>query len=80
MSYNVIIHIQNEDPIVAEMEKLPGLSDTMIAFTNPRKRDGKPIYYITEGSIAYIFPLSRIGFIEVMASEAEEQEIISFFR
>jgi hypothetical protein len=80
MAYTVIIHIQNEDPVVAEMEKLPGPSDTLIAFTNPRKRDGKPLYYITEGSVAYLFPLSRIAFIEVMASEAEEQEIISFFR
>ncbi len=80
MAYTVIVHIQNEDPIVAEMEKLPGLSDTMIAFINPRKRDGKPIYYITEGSVAYLFPINRIGFLEVMASEEEEQEIISFFR
>ena len=80
MSQTVIIHVQNEDPIIAEMEALPGPADTLVTFTNPRKRDGKPLYYITEGSIAYIFPLSRITFIEVMAPEATEEEIISFFR
>jgi len=80
MAHTVIIHILNEDPIVAEVEELPGPTDTSIAFTNPRKRDGKPVYYITEGSTSYIFPWHRISFIEVMAPETEEREIIEFFR
>lgn len=80
MAYTVIIHIQNEDPILAEMETLPAAADTLVSFSNPRKRDGKPLYYLTEGSVAYIFPLWRISFIEVMGSQAEEEEIVGFYR
>ena len=80
MSQMVVIHVQNEDPIIAEMEALPEPTHTMITIMNPRKRDGRPLHYITEGSVAYIFPVSRISFIEIMAPEATEEEIISFFR
>lgn len=80
MTITVIIHVHNEDPIMAEMESLPGPTDTMITVKAPRKRDGKPLYYITEGSVSYIFPLHRVSFIEVMASETEETEVVEFFR
>ncbi len=80
MSQIVVIHVPNEDPILAEVEALPAPTDTLIMITSPRKRDGKPLHYITQGSVACIFPLSRISFIEVMAPETEAEEIVSFFR
>ena len=80
MAETIIVHFTNEDPIVAEVEELPGRGDNFVQLTNPRRRDGKALHYITEGSVAYIFPLHRITFIEVMASEGTETEIIGFFR
>jgi hypothetical protein len=79
MSIEVIVHLQNEDPIVAELDELPQPEAQSIVLTNPRRRDGRSVHYITEGATAFIFPWTRISFIEVMAGE-EATEVVEFFR
>jgi hypothetical protein len=79
VSLEVIVHLHNEDPILAELEAMPNPADQSIILTNPRRRDGRSLHYITEGATAFIFPWTRISFIEVMAEE-EELEVIEFFR
>lgn len=76
---NVLIHLQNEDPVLGEMEALPGLSDTMIIVKHPRRRDGKDLHYLEANVSTVIWPVSRVNFIEVIPGE-EEEEIISFVR
>ncbi len=80
MARSVIIHLLNEDPIEAEMETLPAENATCILFTNPRKRDGKNVNWATPGARSFIFPMSRVNFIEVMTSKEEESSIIKHFR
>lgn len=75
----VLIHIQNEDPVLGEMDELPNPTDVMITVKNPRKRDGKDLAYIDPSVTTVIWPFSRVNFIEVMPSE-EEEEIITFVR
>jgi hypothetical protein len=79
MAIEVLVHLQNEDPILAELDDMPQPSDQSIVLTNPRRRDGQSVHYITEGATAFIFPWTRISFIEVMAAE-EEAEVVEFFR
>jgi len=79
MSMEVIIHVLNEDPILAEMETMPDPTHQSIVITNPRRRDGRPLHYVTEGARTFIFPWSRITFVEIMESE-EAKEIVEFFR
>ena len=75
----VLIHILNEDPILGEIENLPGVSDTFILVNNPRKKDGKDLANIVQNVTQVIWPISRCAFIEVIPGEDEEQ-IISFVR
>ena len=79
MAVEVILHLHNEDPILAEIEAMPGPTDQSIVISNPRRRDGRSLHYITEGATAFIFPWTRISFIEIMEAE-EAQEVIEFFR
>jgi hypothetical protein len=79
MSIEVILHLLNEDPILAELEELPDPTHQSIVITNPRRRDGRALHYVTEGARAFIFPLSRITFIEIMETE-EARDVIEFFR
>ena len=79
MSNTVIIHISNDDPIVGELDELPGSTDTLIALNSPRRRDGKDVQYLSNDVIKVIWPLNQISFIEVMPSEGEER-IIGFVR
>jgi hypothetical protein len=76
----VLIHVSNEDPILAEMDELPNPGDNFVVFTNPRRRDGRPVNYVTAGARTFIFPWTRISFIEVMVSEDERREVLEFFR
>ena len=75
----VLIHILNEDPVLGEIENLPGGADTVILVNNPRKKDGKDLANIVQNVTQVIWPISRCSFIEVIPGEDEEQ-IISFVR
>jgi len=77
---SVIAHVTNEDPFLAEMMELPAKTDTCVEFFNPRLRDGKALRYVTHGMSSIIFPLHRVSFIEVMASEEERAQVVEFFR
>lgn len=78
--YTVIMHVANEDPFVAEMDELPDPADQAVIFSNPRKRDGKPLPYIDREAVTFMYPWHRINFIEVLAPQKARDEIIEFFR
>jgi hypothetical protein len=80
MSKLVIIHVAGEEPILAEVEELPKPTDQFLEFSNPRRRDGKTIPYVTAGAKTFIYPWNRLSFVEVMSTEAEKQDVIEFFR
>ena len=79
MAFSVLIHIANEDPIMAEMEKLPQGGDTVILALNPRMKDGKDVRYLAANVTQVVYPISRITFIEVMPGE-EEEKVVGFVR
>ncbi|HET60408.1 MAG TPA: hypothetical protein ENN32_08575 [Chloroflexi bacterium] len=74
-----LVHVKNEDPIVAELDELPSATDNLIILKNPRRRDGKDIHYLDNQVTLVIFPYERINFVEILPG-AEEEEIISFVR
>jgi hypothetical protein len=80
MAHTVIIHFASEDPAVAEMETLPEPNSTCITCTEIRRRDGKPLHYITPEASTFIFPWARISFIEVLTSEIERGDVLEFYR
>ncbi len=79
MPYTVIIHPTGEEPIIGEVEELPQTTDLIITINSPRRIDGKELHYLTESVLTVIWPISRLNFIEVLPTKAEE-EIIGFVR
>ena len=75
----VLIHIANEDPVMGEVDQLPGLTDTNLLVKNPRRRDGKDLPNLQGNVTQVIWPVARISFIEIVPGEGEEQ-IIGFVR
>ena len=75
----LIIHIQNEDPVIGDVDALPNAADNVLIVKNPRKRDGKDLPYIDNSVNVVVWPFWRINFIEVLPI-AEEEEIITFVR
>jgi len=80
VTYTVILHILNADPVVGEIDELPNPSDSMIVLSNPRMRDGKDVPYLAENAITILWPVDKLNFIEVLTGKEEEEEIISFVR
>jgi hypothetical protein len=79
MSLSIIVHIANEDPVVCEVESLPGGTDQLITIHNPRRRDGMDLHYLEEDVSTMIIPFHRINFIQVLPS-AEIDDVIGFVR
>ncbi len=76
---SVLVHINNEDPVLGEMDALPSCTDTLIVVKNPRRRDGKDLHYLEANVTTVMWPVNRITFIELIPS-GEEEQIISFVR
>lgn len=79
MSITIILHITNEDAVMAEVEHLPEPNDQVILIANPRLRDGKDLHYLEDETTSMIIPWHRINFIEVLPS-AELEEIVTIVR
>lgn len=79
MSNTVIVHIRNAEPMLAEIEDLPQLSDTIIKLSNPRQRDGKDLIFLDHNVVTVYWPWAEISFIEILPGETAE-EVVSFIR
>jgi hypothetical protein len=79
MTYSIILHIQNEDPVVGEVEELPGAGDLLVTISNPRRMDGKDLHYLAENVTIVSWPVFRLNFIEIMPGR-DDDEIIGFVR
>jgi len=79
MAIPVLLHIANEDPVLGELEKMPGPTDTIIVVQNPRLKDGKDLRNLAANVTTVIWPMSRMTFIEIMPTDQEE-EVVGFVR
>ncbi|MDJ0757216.1 MAG: hypothetical protein QNJ45_27030 [Ardenticatenaceae bacterium] len=75
----IIVHINSEDPVMGEVDELPGTQDQLIMLQNPRRRDGKDVHYIDEDVNVIIIPFHRVNFIQILPT-ADAEEIIGFVR
>lgn len=79
MPVTLYIHLNNEDPVLVEMDELPKPTDTLIIGRHPRYRDNKEVRFLLPEVTTVIFPMTRITFIEVMPS-GDEADIVMPYR
>ena len=79
MSYTLVIHMLNAEPVLGEVDELPTTSDTMIMVRNPRRLDGNNLHYLADNVVTVYWPIDRINFMEII-SEEETETIIGFVR
>jgi hypothetical protein len=79
MTFQIQVHITGDDPVVLDVDELPGPTDQWIVGTNPRRRDQKEVAYILREVNQVMFPINRVNFIQVLPSDREE-EIPTFVR
>ncbi len=79
MATEVLLHIKNSEPVLAEIDDLPTNQDTLIKVSNPRMRDGKDLHYLAANVVTVYWPVEQISFIEILQDE-EEERVIGFVR
>jgi hypothetical protein len=83
VAIRTIIHVLNEESVVADLDDLPDPKDNCVVARNPRRRDNKPLSMLAEGVETVIYPWTRITFIEVLdetSSATSGDSIVGFFR
>lgn len=78
MPVTVLMHVSNEDPIVAEVDRLPEPTDTCIIVNNPRRRDNKELHNILPEVTKVLYPMHRVHFIEVLPSKGDDDLVLPF--
>ena len=79
MPHTVVIHLLNEEPLVAETDNVPEPTDQVLIVSNIRRRDGREVSYLLPEASTVVFPWARIQCVEVMSSDSDDQ-IVTFIR
>jgi hypothetical protein len=73
---NVVIHLMNEQPLLADVDALPAPSDVAFVCTNVRTMNGTRPVFVDRSESVFVFPYAQIRFIELpdvaRSGEADE--------
>ena len=62
---NVIVHVQNEQPLMADLYEMPTALDQGLLCTNLRMLDGKRPVFIDDIKAVFFFPYLHVRFVEI---------------
>ncbi len=65
MIRDVVIHLSNEQPLVADLYEMPTAADVALVCTNLRMLNGKRPVFIDAIDSVFLFPLVHIRFVEI---------------
>jgi hypothetical protein len=71
---NVVVHIANEQPILADLLMDPKPSDVALICSNLRTMGGKKPVFIDKTESTFILPLAHIRFVELPQASMAEAE------
>lgn len=71
MIRNAVIHIANEQPILADLLQMPTPGDVSLVCTNVRMLDGKKPIFIDHGKSVFVFPYLHVRFIELLPGSVD---------
>lgn len=74
MIANVIIHLVNDLPIVADLDAMPAPGDLSVHCTNVRTVDGKRPSFIHDRHSRFVFPMHVLRLIEAPAEGSDIAE------
>ena len=65
MIRNVILHLNNEQPLLADLFEPPSPADVGLRCTNLRMMNGKRPVFIDDSASIFFFPYLHIRFVEI---------------
>ena len=71
MIRNVVIHITNEQPLLADLFEMPSSADVSLVCSNVRMLDGKKPIFVDRSESVFVFPYGTVRFIEILPGSVE---------
>ncbi len=75
MIRNAVLHLPNEQPLLADLFELPSAGDVALRCTNLRMLDGKRPIFVDDSASVFIFPYIFVRFIEIPPAAAAGTEL-----
>jgi hypothetical protein len=69
---NVVMHITNEQPLLADLYEMPISSDVSLVCTNVRMLDGKKPIFVDHSASVFVFPYLNLRFLEIVPGSVTE--------
>ena len=67
---DAVLHLQNEQPLLADLFAVPTATDACVVCTNVRTLAGKRPLFVDRMDSIFMFPLEHVRFVEVPVSSA----------
>jgi hypothetical protein len=77
---NVCIHVENEQPLLADLYDIPSSADAGLLCTNVRTMDGKRPVFIDQGTSTFFFPYHVVRFLEIPVGAMAGRRVLSASR
>ena len=77
MIRNAVVHLNNEQPLLADLFEIPKALDQGLLCTNLRTMDGKRPVFIDRSDAIFFFPYLHIRFVEFASASSGMTEIES---
>ncbi|HET7027442.1 MAG TPA: hypothetical protein VFI28_07110 [Candidatus Limnocylindrales bacterium] len=68
MIRNVVLHLSNEQPLLADLYAAPTPADLSIVCTNLRTMNGSRPVFVDRSDSLFVFPFGQVRFVEVTAA------------
>jgi hypothetical protein len=65
MIRDAVVHLANEQPLLADLYRLPDAADVALVCTNLRSKSGDRPIFVDDSRATFVFPLVFIRFIEI---------------
>ena len=72
MIRNAVLHLNNEQPLLADLFELPATADIVLRCTNLRMMNGKRPVFVDDSAAIFFFPYLHIRFVEIPPAAAAE--------
>jgi hypothetical protein len=68
MIRNTVVHLANEQPLLADLYRMPDPGDVALVCTNLRMKNGERPIFADDSRSTFVFPLVFVRFVEIPES------------
>ena len=75
MIRNVVLHLNNEQPLIVDLFEMPGTLDVGLRCTNMRMMNGKRPVFVDDMASVFFFPYLHIRFVEIPPASMVDSDL-----